>query len=334
MSKGDAQAWRDSRFPDDFFRTSTSVSPSGDESIKQSSPRRQPWRLWLFLLTLLSLFWTGITAWSPLVALEEVFSNQSWMVVRRMALANWVSAAIFAFSLLAILTAHELGHYFMARYYRVRATPPIFIPFPFMPFGTLGAVIAMDGRQANRKEIFDIGLAGPLAGLALILPILILGMLTQYAPGFVPQASFQLGQPLLVQWAAQWLNPAVVANRAGIPNTELNPFLMAAWTGLLVTGLNMIPMSQLDGGHVIFGLLGRRSKWFAYGAYAACVSYLIWTRQPMFVLMLLLILAIGIKHPPSRDDTTPLGWFRQCLGWCCLVLPLLCVPPVPLEVLL
>ena len=106
--------------------------------------------------------------------------------------------------------------------------------------------------------------------------------------------------------------------------------------GLLVTGLNMIPISQLDGGHVVFGLLGRRSSVFSWCTYVACVSYVIYTavvyKQGLFVVMLLLVSLMGVAHPPSRDDDARLGWPRQLLGWLTLLLPLLCIPLRPVTI--
>jgi membrane-associated protease RseP (regulator of RpoE activity) len=121
----------------------------------------------------------------------------------------------------------------------------------------------------------------------------------------------------------------------GITNVDMNPLLMAAWVGLLVTGLNMIPISQLDGGHVIFGLLGEKSRFVSWTTYFVCVAYVIFGaviyRQGLFVVMLILVSLMGVKHPPSRNDNVPVGFFRQALGWCTLLLPILCIPMRPVT---
>ncbi len=115
--------------------------------------------------------------------------------------------------------------------------------------------------------------------------------------------------------------------------SHLNPFFMAGWVGLLVTGLNMLPVSQLDGGHVSYALFGRHSRWVAYGFMLVAVGYLILTGTwDRWVVMILLILLIGIHHPPTRDDTVKLGWLRITLGLASLAIPLLCLPPQVLHI--
>ncbi len=256
------------------------------------------------------------------------------MPVRRMMLANWVGGLQFSLGLMAILVAHELGHYFVAKFYRVYSSPPIFIPFPLSPLGTLGAVIAMQSGQADRKQIFDIGLAGPIAGLIVAIPILIYGIFDAQPMSYAPYKMLHIGQPLLIQWFAMWLVPQQANEFISLTNTGANPLLMAGWAGLLVTGLNMMPLGQLDGGHVAFGLLGqRKALWVATITFGAVIGYLVYTQVTIFWLMLLLILLIGLKHPPSSDDTRRLGLARNIIGWLSLVLPILCIPANPLAVL-
>ncbi len=218
----------------------------------------------------------------------------------------------------------------MTRIYRIPATPPIFIPFPFAPIGTCGALIAMEGGNANRKEMFDIGIAGPLAGMVVALPILFLGFQTDIRPSYPIGETFSLGKPLLIQLLVDLFQPASMQSGSSMSNNNLNPFIMASWAGFLVTGLNMMPMSQLDGGHVTFGLLGERAVYLAYAAFGTCVAFMIYFQEYSFALMLGLVMLIGLRHPPSRDDTVPLGWFRHLLGWTSLLLPILCIPPRPI----
>jgi membrane-associated protease RseP (regulator of RpoE activity) len=303
------------------------------------------WRIPLILLlaSILSMTWAGLTAWSPVEILERAWEQSSLFEVRRSVLANWIPGLIFSLSLTAILGAHELGHYLVTRFYGIRSTPPLFIPFPISPIGTCGAVILMDGRQADRRQIFDIGIAGPLAGMVLAVPIAIAGLVFELPLRLGSEPAYVFGQPILIQLLSDWISPpAAIANsylgHAAIANTDMNPLLMAAWVGLLVTGLNMIPISQLDGGHVIFGLLGRRSRIFSWCTYTACVGYVIYGaivyKQGLFVVMLLLVSLMGVPHPPSRNDEVQLGWSRQILGWSTLLLPILCIPlrPVTLSI--
>jgi membrane-associated protease RseP (regulator of RpoE activity) len=326
------------------FETIAAAEP---ELPPQTIPRRPRWLVPTILLvaTLISMTWAGIVAWSPVYILTEAFNTQSMFEVRRHVLSNWVSGIMFSVSLTIILGAHELGHYFATRIYRIQSSLPIFIPFPFSPTGTCGAVILMDGFQADRKQIFDIGLAGPLAGLVFAIPIAAIGLMY----GEPPQTrgnSIQFGQPIAIQLLAKSLpNQSAIKSDhvpAGaelmksnsISNESMNAMLMAAWVGLLVTGLNMVPISQLDGGHVIFGLLGQQSRPISWMAYFGCIGYVIYTSytygEPMFILMLVLIPLMGISHPPSRNDDISLGITRQVIGFISLAIPFFCIPFRPI----
>lgn len=323
------------------------IDPAPAEPVHLSAiaPAKSWFRRWripliLLLASVASMTWAGLTAWSPVEILEKSWAQNSLFEVRRSILANWIPGLLFSLSLTAILGAHELGHYLVTRAYGIRSTPPLFIPFPISPIGTCGAVILMDGRQADRRQIFDIGIAGPLAGMVLAIPVAIAGMMIELPLRSGTGPSYIFGQPLLIQMLAECFEsstaiPMSPLGEPGIANTDMNPLLMAAWVGMLVTGLNMIPISQLDGGHVIFGLLGRQSKIFSWCAYAICVGYVIYGaivyKQGLFVVMLLLVSLMGIPHPPSRNDEVTLGWPRQVLGWATLLLPLLCIPMRPVT---
>ena len=346
----------DSKRADEVEAAFTSLGLSLDEFLadetKEAPPQgrtRSRWKVPLLLLfaTLASMTWVGLAAWSPMELLEAAFYRGSLFEVRRHILANWIPGLLFSVSLTIILGAHELGHYFATRLYGIRSSLPIFIPFPVSPIGTCGAVILMDGHQADRRQIFDIGLAGPLAGLVFALPIAAMGLMYGEPPK-TRSHSMQFGQPIVVQALAQVVpvrvatdgnvemkNPVVKMDR--ISNDSMNPMLMAAWVGFLITGVNMVPISQLDGGHVIHGLMGRDSRVVCWIAYLACIAYVIYTsivfKQPMFILMVLLIPLMGVTHPPSRNDNVPLGVPRQIIGAASLVLPFLCIPLQPIVIL-
>lgn len=290
--------------------------------------------VWLAIATVLSTFWAGVVAWEPFGLFGPSMELGSMMPFRQALLANWVGGLQFALALMAILVAHELGHYFLTIIYRVPSTPPLFIPFPLIsPIGTMGAVILMQSGTADRKQIFDIGLAGPLAGLLVAFPIIVYGMLNSEPIRYAPSESLYIGQPLLIQWLAGWLVPDQAAEYLRVANTEASPFLMAGWVGLLVTGINMMPLGQLDGGHVTFGLVGPKSYWVALAATVAAISYMMYTQVVMFALMLFLVYLMGLRHPPSSDDSRALGLPRQIIGWMSLTLPLLCIPARPIEVI-
>jgi Zn-dependent protease len=289
--------------------------------------------LWLAIATVLSTFMAGVGAWVPQALIGQSQLMGTMMPIRQAILANWIDGLQFSLGLMAILAAHELGHYIMTLVYRVPSTPPLFIPFPFFsPFGTMGAVIMMQSGTADRKQIFDIGLAGPLAGLVVALPIIAYGLLHPHSLSYSPGEAMRMGQPLLIQWMASWLSPDSVQDYVLISNNRANPLLMAGWVGLLVTGINMMPLGQLDGGHVTFGLIGDKSIYVARATLVACIAFMVYMQIIIFGLMLLLVLLMGLRHPPSSDDSRELGLTRQLLGWASLSLPILCVPANPIIV--
>lgn len=227
---------------------------------------------------------------------------------------------------MGILLAHEMGHFLQAVRYGVPASLPFFIPMPFTPLGTMGAVIGMQGSRANRKQLFDIGLTGPLAGLVVLMPIAWYGIKTAVAVPRIPNEMY-FQDPLLFRLLIGYLRPDVS------PGIEVSgPFVMAAWVGMMVTGLNMLPISQLDGGHTAYGLFGRRAHYLAWGVVGVAIVFMIWEQQPTFILMLALIFAIGVKHPPTADDRVELGWGRYLIGLVSLLIPIFCLSPNPISV--
>ena len=203
--------------------------------------------LGLVIATTLSTFIAGVGAWVPQVLLNESQLFGTMLPVRQALLANWSDGLQFSLGLMVILGAHELGHYIMTLIYRVPSTPPLFIPFPFYsPFGTMGAVIMMQSGSADRRQIFDIGIAGPLAGLIVAIPIIALGLLYPHPVTYSPEGVMRMGQPLLIQWMATLITPESADQYRLIANDQATPLLMAGWVGLLVTGINMMPLGQLD----------------------------------------------------------------------------------------
>jgi Zn-dependent protease len=223
----------------------------------------------------------------------------------------------YALAVMTILTCHEMGHFIQTRRYRVPASLPFFIPIPNL-FGTMGAVIAMDPRVPNRKALFDIGSTGPFFGLLPTLICCYFGILhggqwidrSTIPPGHL----VELGDPLIVQWlAASLLGPAPENHILTI-----GPVATAGWVGLLITSLNLFPMGQLDGGHILYAILGRRAHPVARIVFAACVVGTIVYWYYWWGLMLGLIFFFGTEHGPTRHDDAPLGWPRTVLGWCLL----------------
>jgi len=295
----------------------------------------------LFLATCLSTFWTGAVAWKPIVHLEAlyrgigVFADNlpqgSPLAALWEALAvahmDWRQGLLYMGLVLGILLTHEMGHFLMTIRHRIPASLPYFIPLPVVPFGTLGAVIGMEGADANRRELFDMGVAGPLAGLIVALPVMVFGILQLPATS---EASNDLcfHNPLIFQWLIVWLRPEYPTPSVLYLN-QFNAYLMAGWMGMLVTGLNMLPISQFDGGHVAYAVLGERGAHnLARGLLVMAIAFIRWEEAYRWILILVIVILLGVDHPPTADDRCPLGLVRQAIGWVALLIPILCFPPL------
>lgn len=282
----------------------------------------------LFLLTCLSTFWVGVTDWRPTVPIQSLDPGEILMQVRMALLANWDTGLWYMAAVLLILLLHEFGHFFATIYYRVPATVPIFLPFPFNPIGTLGAVIGMHGTLANRKQIFDIGIAGPLAGLVAAIPLAWIGV-SQLDLSAPPRGGIGFRLPLLMQWMVSSLGVEGIDPAEPIVwINQLNPFFAAAWVGLLITGLNMMPVGQLDGGHITYTLFGKSSRWIAEAAIVLAIAFMVYHQHYILIVMVALILIMGTSHPPTADDTVELGPVRWAIGIASLAIPVLCFPPL------
>ncbi len=287
--------------------------------------RRWRWPVPLFLLTLLSTFWVGAVDWQPFRALTDT-SVTGGIELRQLILENWQQGLVYMLSVVGILLFHEMGHYIATLIYRVDATPPFFLPFPFNPIGTLGAVIAMQGQEANRKQIFDIGIAGPLAGLVLAIPVALIGVSQlDLSPMQAGEIGFRM--PLLLDWMIRWYGIAGYDGQA-IWLSQLNPCFTAAWVGLLITGMNMMPVGQLDGGHVTYTLFGKFAHRLAALVMIVAVAFMVYWQTYTLIVMVTLLLLVGTEHPPTSDDRVRLGPVRWVLGVASLAIPFLCFPPL------
>jgi membrane-associated protease RseP (regulator of RpoE activity) len=236
-------------------------------------------------------------------------------------------------AVMTILSLHEFGHFFTTVYYRVPASYPFFLPFPINPLGTLGAVIGMQGNSADRKQIFDIGIAGPLAGLVAAIPIAYFGVsqLDLTGPDY---GGFGFRLPMVMDWFARMTNVPGYETGDIVWLNQLNPLFVAGWFGMLITGLNMMPIGQLDGGHVTYTLFGKAAHTIAQLAIVLAIAYMVYYNSFVLVLMVVLLLLMGPKHPPTLDDSVPLGPFRYLLGLVSLAIPVLCFPPRIFEILM
>jgi membrane-associated protease RseP (regulator of RpoE activity) len=318
----------------------------------RSGPTSREWirHSTLFLLTFITTTFAGIVIAAPAVDPPEPrLSGLLGYVLyvpeyyRRLvaallaeAIANPAlirSGLIFSTALLTILTAHEMGHYLACRYYGVRATLPFFIPAPpLFLAGTFGAFIKMKSPIPSRRALFDIGLAGPLAGFVALLPVALLGILTlQAAPTTLAGGEgIIFNDPLLFQIIGK-LTGAHLADAA--PNS----FYMAAWIGLLVTSLNLMPVGQLDGGHGTFALFGQRAhKLIGRLAFVtvAVMSVLgfIWHGSPSgFLYTVLLAVMLRVRHP-SPEQMEPLGRARIIVAIITLIVFALAFVPFPITI--
>ena len=246
--------------------------------------------------------------------------------------------AWFSLPLLAIMTAHELGHYLACRYYRIDASLPYYIPMiplPFLPLGaltgTLGAVIRIRESMHRKHILFDIGIAGPIAGFVVTVPLLIAGLAlsttARLPPGF---SGLEFGEPLGFQ-LAQWATFGVLAEGHGL---NAHPMAMAAWWGLFVTAFNLIPLFQLDGGHISYAVLGRHSARMTYATLAVMAALAIYSPGWRFITILLAILIyrLGPDHPPVIDEDAPLSPARRALAVFAVVMFVLSFTPVPIDI--
>lgn len=240
------------------------------------------------------------------------------------------AGARLATALLAILTAHEMGHYLAARHYGVDVTLPFFIPFPIPGMslvGTLGAFIRIRSPIPHRRALFDIGVAGPLAGFAVCLPVLWLGIReATLRPLAGSEDGLFLGEPLLFRWFSSLLHGALPADQTLV----IGPLGLAAWFGLLVTALNLMPIGQLDGGHVTYALLRRHAHAISRVASWVCVALIYF--GPSWILWAILMRLLGRPHPPTLHDAEPVGRGRQLVGVLGLVVFVVCFVPDPIVV--
>jgi membrane-associated protease RseP (regulator of RpoE activity) len=239
---------------------------------------------------------------------------------------SFTGGPLFALSLLAILVSHEMGHYLYCRRYRVDATLPFFIPFP-LGFGTLGAFIRIRSPFPNRKALFDIGAAGPFAGFLVSLPVLYFGIREAVISPTLPDGDgLFLGEPLLFQLAARWMLGAIPDGMT----LNIGPIGLAAWFGLFMTALNLMPIGQLDGGHVTYSLLPRWASKISHVASWVCVGLVYF--GPNWIVWSIVVRVLGRRHPPTLDDGAPAGRGRAWLGGLSLVVFALCFVPNPVVV--
>lgn len=314
----------------------------------------------LFIVTFFSMMLMGVD-----IPPEALSGDESSTI--RILFQNIFTGWPFAVSMMGILFAHEMGHYLMCRYYKVPATLPFFIPAPLIsPLGTLGAFIAMRGIPKNKRVLFDVGVAGPLAGVVIAIPVLFIGLSLSHlgaigpaAPGtsgllegnsifylfskyimfgrLLPEPASMGDLSPMLYWILYFLTGQPIPFN-GL-DVQLDPVALAGWAGLLVTALNLVPVGTLDGGHVAYGLFGEKARRIfpvAIGALLALSFLPSWLTLSLgafnfsWLLWVFILFWLGNVRTQPLDDVTPLDGKRRALGFFMLVLFILLFTPIPM----
>ena len=237
--------------------------------------------------------------------------------------AMFASGLPFSLTLLTILMAHEMGHYLACLYHEVDATLPFFLPSPMPVTGTFGAFIRIRSAIYNKRVLFDIGIAGPIAGFIFLVPALGVGLaFSKILPGINHQGTLQLGVPAL-----EWLAQRLVFPGTNVDDIYLHPIARAAWVGMFATALNLLPAGQLDGGHIIYALLGKAHKWITQIFLVLLLPMgKLWSGWWLWAVVLFLF---ARRHPPLYDPSE-MGKGRVQLGFVALLIFILCFSVTPL----
>jgi membrane-associated protease RseP (regulator of RpoE activity) len=310
----------------DPIRDEFTFSPSAFEW--QPAPKFQD-RRWLHLLLLaLTVGTTTLAGMGHYLSFVDDFGNGT---PSGLGTGSIVGGGLwYSFTILLILGCHELGHYFACRYYDVDASLPFFIPVPILLTGTMGAFIRIREPIPSKRMLFDIGIAGPIAGFLVAVPALIIGVTMSHVSRVPPNMTgFELGEPLLFQLVSKLVWGATPQGYS----LNLHPVAFAAWFGLLATALNLFPIGQLDGGHISYAVLGRHSTYVTLVTVGVALtltwfstSWLVWT-----VLMIGMLIVFGARHPRTIDEHVPLDRTRLILAVFALIMFALCFTPAPIE---
>ena len=238
----------------------------------------------------------------------------------------WFEAFSFSLSIMGILFAHEMGHFLTARYYKVKASLPYFIP-SIPPLGTFGAIIRMETRKMPTRHLVRIAAFGPFAGIIVAIPVMFIGIsLSEIRQ--IPEwmDTMTLGTPLLMKAMQAVYFPVIPEGH----DVFLHPMAFAGWAGCLVTALNLMPIGQLDGGHIAYALLGKRFNKVVPGFFAILVMLGVFLSPSWIMLSALLYFFVGIEHPPMSTDGVAVGKDRW-IAWAAVVVFILTMIPVPIQ---
>lgn len=264
----------------------------------------------LFLVTFIAVVFAGAFQYgvNPFTNLSEVYKGLPFAVI-----------------LMSILFSHEMGHFLMSKHHDVVATLPYFIPAPNI-LGTFGAFIRMKSPIPDRNALVDIGAAGPIAGFVVALPALIIGIKLSPLLPVVSETGIKLGDSLLVKLISFIVKPNIPQGY----EIGLNPIAFAGWIGMFVTAMNLIPIGQLDGGHIAYALLGKWYNIIARLALIVLVIMGIWGWE-VWLFWALIILILGIRHPSPIDPYQPLDTKRKLIAWFAMIILVITFIPVPFS---
>jgi membrane-associated protease RseP (regulator of RpoE activity) len=315
------------RFPGPFGGPAPEIDPDapGRRGLLRAPRRTRPWvNALLLVITFLTTTSVGAMHYHgfllDFVPRPLIFTSYQDLLMGGL----WYSLPLLAF-----FGAHEMGHYLACRYYRVDATLPYFLPF-FGLTGTLGAVIRIRSAIRTKPVLFDVGVAGPIAGFVVAIPLMVIGLsMSRVVPLPEDFVGLELGEPLIFQ-AVAWLIFGPIPDGHSL---NLHPMAFAAWFGLLATAINLFPIGQLDGGHISYAVLGGKSTYVTLGAVGTAmvltfisISWIVWT-----VLMVLMLIAFGPRHPPTYDEHVPLDQRRMAIAGLALIIFIACFTPAPIQ---
>ncbi len=301
------------------------------ESWGRSPQQHMGWREWivpavLFIATVTSTSYVGMlyaAADAPLIpSIFNIITNPFTLL----------KGLPFSFPLITILLAHEMGHFLACRFYKIRCTLPFFLPLPLSIIGTLGAFIRIKSPFVHRRALFDVGIAGPLAGFVFVIPTLVVGIsYSQLIDKGSFGSGFAFGEPLLFRW----LGKIILGYSPEVQDMIAHPTAMAGWFGLLATCLNLLPVWQLDGGHIAYAVFGRETQKklsIVTAAALVLVSFVGWP-LPAYLVFGLILLVLGARfrfyHPPTLYEGEEVDGGRVVLGFIALLILITSFTPIP-----
>jgi membrane-associated protease RseP (regulator of RpoE activity) len=301
--------------------------PDG-QVLAPAAPPRRPERWWLHALLLLLTFGTTTYVGANFAVNFRPSLLTPGPDTAASLAALFRGAITFSIPLLLILFAHEMGHYVTCRRYGIDASPPYFIPFPSL-VGTMGAFIRIREPIRNKAQLFDVGVAGPIAGFVVALPLLAWGIAhSRSNPSPVlSEGTILFRYPLLVTLFQKLVLGTTFTSADAIEH----PVFIAAWFGLFVTALNLLPLGQLDGGHAIYAVFGRHQRTIAIPL--LIVLAFMGLRWPGWWIWVAFTLFTGLRHPPVLDEDAPLDLRRRLVAVAVLLIFVVCFAPIPLELI-